>query len=147
MMLITTLVVSFLVCCVLEVRCSQDGVVSGLVVGRKQRGQIRIHKELRENIQSEIYTISQEDLLRMHVNNRVDITCSKWTLKLTGGNSSLYSCLPGKFCNCILKQSIISSDVMKTDSIVQQTNNVYNNQLKIFRSIQQHKLQPHRLPL
>ena len=30
---------------------------------------------------------------------------------------------------------------MKTDSIVQQANNVYNNQLKItFRSIQQRKL-------
>ena len=30
MMLLTTLVVSFLVCCVLEVRCSYAGVVSGL---------------------------------------------------------------------------------------------------------------------
>ena len=30
MMLITTLVVSFLVCCILDVRCSQAGVVSGL---------------------------------------------------------------------------------------------------------------------
>ena len=30
MMLITTLVVSFLVCCMLEVRCGQAGVVSGL---------------------------------------------------------------------------------------------------------------------
>jgi len=30
MMLITTLVVSFLVCCMLEVRCSWAGVVSGL---------------------------------------------------------------------------------------------------------------------
>ena len=30
MMMITTLVVSFLVCCRLEVRCSQAGVVSGL---------------------------------------------------------------------------------------------------------------------
>ena len=29
MMLITTLVVSFLVCCVLEVRCGYAGVVSG----------------------------------------------------------------------------------------------------------------------
>jgi len=30
MMLITTLVVSFLVCCMLEARCSKAGVVSGL---------------------------------------------------------------------------------------------------------------------
>ena len=30
MMSITTMVVSFLVCCMLEVRCGQAGVVSGL---------------------------------------------------------------------------------------------------------------------
>jgi len=35
MMLITTLVVSFLVCCRLEVRCSKAGVVSGMQVATR----------------------------------------------------------------------------------------------------------------
>ena len=68
MMLITTLVVSFLVCCMLEVRCGQAGVVSGLQSGH--------YSSLTAIVEQFSSTLSFPFYRRASQNNVPSLTCT-----------------------------------------------------------------------